>query len=104
MNPFENDDTNTNTYIPLEDKCIEIWKEVKSGKTNTYISGLLFSKEELMLYLKQIKKSKGCNGSIKESLDDNNNNLYIFHLQGDHINYLIEFFKQKEINNIKLKG
>lgn len=104
MNPFENDNINDKCYIPKEDTNIEIWNEVRGRKSDTYITGLPLSREELMSYLKQIKKSKGCNGSIKESLDENNNDSYIFHLQGNHINYLMEFFKEKEINNIKLKG
>lgn len=105
MNPFENNNINVdNTYIPVQDTLIEIWNETRGKKSDTFISGLQLSKEELMNHLKITKKCKGCNGSIKDSLDENTNESYIFHLQGNHINYLIEYFKENKINNIKLKG
>lgn len=103
MNPFENIEEK-NTYIPKVENIIEIWGEDRGRKSDTYISGLNLSKEDMFEHLKKIKKSKGCNGSIKESIDENGVNGLIIHLQGNQKEYLKEYFNKIGYNNIKLKG
>lgn len=109
MNPFNddidnNDDNDKSMFILNKDNLIEIWNDTRGRKSDTYISGLPLKKEELLLHLKCIKKTKGCNGSIKETLDENNNNSYLFHIQGNHTSFLIKYFKENGFNTIKLKG
>ena len=103
MNPFE-DNIETNTYIPKIDTIIEIWNEERNRKSDTYISGLPLDKEELINNLKIIKKKKGCNGAIKELLDDNGSVSLILQLQGNQKNFVKEHFNNIGFKNIKLKG
>ncbi len=103
MNPFESIDEK-NTYIPKVENQIEIWSEDRGRKSDTYISGLNLSKEELTEHLKKIKKSKGCNGSIAESIDENGTNKQLIHIQGNQKEYLKEYFNKIGYSNIKLKG
>jgi translation initiation factor 1 (eIF-1/SUI1) len=103
INPFENIEEK-NTYIPKLDKVIEIWSEDRGRKLDTYISGLPLTKDELTIHLKNIKKSKGCNGSVKELIDENNNIGLLLHIQGNKKEYLKEYFNKIGYNNIKLKG
>ena len=103
MNPFENIEEK-NTYIPKLDKVIEIWAEDRGRKSDTFISGLPLTKDELLLHLKNIKKSKGCNGSVKELVDENGINGLLLHIQGNQKDYLKEYFNKIGYSNIKLKG
>ena len=103
MNPFENIEEK-NTYIPKVENVIEVWIEDRGRKSDTYVSGLPLTKEELSEHLKKIKKAKGCNGSIKESIDENGNNSLLFHIQGNQKDYLKEYFNKIGYSNIKLKG
>lgn len=108
MNPFSNDNNDNDINEPKfglhKDNLIEIWNDARGRKCDTYISGLPLTKEELLIHLKYIKTTKGCNGSIKETLDENNNNLYLFHIQGNHTDFLIQYFNKNGFNTIKLKG
>ena len=54
--------------------------------------------------LKKIKRAKGCNGSIKESIDESGNNGLLVHIQGNQKDYLKEYFNKIGYSNIKLKG
>ncbi len=103
MNPFDNFEEK-NTYIPKLEKDVEIWMEDRGRKSDTYISGLNLTKEELHEHLKKIKRAKGCNGSVKESIDENGNNGLIIHIQGNQKDYLKEYFNKIGYSNIKLKG
>lgn len=103
MNPFENI-KEKNTYIPQEEKVIEVWNEERGRKSDTYISGLPLTKEELAEHLKKIKKTKGCNGSVKESINENSDTVLLLHIQGNQKDYLKEYFNKLGYNNIKLKG
>jgi len=103
MNPFENIEEK-NTYIPKVDNVIEIWSEDRGRKADTFISGLPLTKDELSLHLKNIKKSKGCNGSVKELIDENDNTGLLLHIQGNQKDYLKEYFNKIGYSNIKLKG
>jgi translation initiation factor 1 (eIF-1/SUI1) len=103
INPFENIEEK-NTYIPKINNVIEIWSEDRGRKSDTYISGLPLTKDELTIHLKNIKKSKGCNGSIKELIDENDSTGLLLHIQGNQKDYLKEYFNKIGYNNIKLKG
>jgi translation initiation factor 1 (eIF-1/SUI1) len=106
MNPFNNDDKDNNESIfqLTKDNLIEIWNDTRGKKSDTYISGLPLDKKELLVHLKYIKKTQSCNGSIKETTDENNNNSYIFHIQGNQIDFLKKYFNEIGFNTIKLKG
>lgn len=111
MNPFEdidNSDTNVNTNSGEKpwsgnkndvSENSSLWLETAGRRKNTYISGLPFTFEELKEHLKTLKKKHGCNGAVKE--DDN---LYVLHLQGDHIDDIIDYFKQHNVTNITIRG
>lgn len=103
MNPFEDDSENINNIeeTTFESTNITIWKENRGRKTNTYISGWDLEENQLKDYIKQFKKAKGCNGSLK--VDDDN---FILHFQGDKVNELIEFMISKGVNKeyITMKG
>lgn len=98
MNPFEDIEENTEEIKENNISCPELWTE-NEKRINTYLSGWNLTESELKEHLKIIKKKKGCNGSIKK----NENNNYIFHLQGDQKNYLISYLKLQGIDNVRLK-
>jgi len=103
MNPFEenSEKLESTEETQFESTNIIIWKENRGRKTNTYISGWKLEENELKDYIKQFKKAKGCNGSLK--VDDNN---FILHFQGDKVKELIEFMISKGVNKeyITMKG
>ena len=99
MDPFEQDNNNTQVLSI----CAEAWIEQSGRKKNTYITGLSFTDKELQDHLKNLKKMHGCNGCIKDVQDDKNT-VSALQLQGDHINHIIEYFKQHNINDIKIRG
>ena len=78
--------------LPEEIKNIVISKHNRGRKVNLYISGWDISEAQKKDHLKNLKKTLGCNGSIK-SMIVNNTNENVLHLQGDHTsdvkNYLI---------------
>ena len=101
-NPFEESQSNDiigSTGFGNELNIV-LWKEAKGRKTNTYIRGWNIDELELKQYLKDFKKTHGCNGSIK------NESGLIVHLQGDKIDEITEFIISKGIKkeNISLKG
>jgi translation initiation factor 1 (eIF-1/SUI1) len=87
---FLEETNNTNT--------IEVWVEERGRKSDTYVSGWNINDTKLKENLKAIKKSKGCNGSIKEI-----ENIKVLHLQGNHRDYLIEYIKNTGINESLIK-
>ena len=102
-NPFEDNGSNDNANsFGLDSELnVVLWKESRGRKTNTYVSGWNIEENELKQYLKEFKKTNGCNGSIK-----NEDSGLIFHLQGDKIDELTKFMIMKGIkeDNITLKG
>lgn len=103
LNPFENENEK-NSYIPKLENDIEVWVEDRGRKSDTYISGLPLTKEELLTHLKTIKKSKGCNGSVKEIIDENDSTKLVIHTQGNLKEYIKDYFNKLGFTNIKLKG
>ena len=100
-NPFEEDTSVNNESLLDSEINILLWKEKRGRKTNTYASGWNIDESELKNYLKEFKKSHGCNGSIKKEEED-----YVLHLQGDKVDDIFAFMVSKGIreDNIKLKG
>lgn len=79
-------------------------KKRGAKKSNTYVKNWNLSKIELKTHLKKLKKTLGCNGSIKkvEGTDDK----YIVHLQGDKREIVKEYLigiGEKE-SNITVHG
>jgi len=102
MNPFECDNEVSNNIEPTIVN-ITIWKEKRGRKTNTYLTGWNLEEDELKGYIKDFKKKKGCNGSLKE---DEETGGFKLHFQGDKVDDVIEYHKTKGIidDNITLKG
>ena len=102
MNPFECDEESTNTLGPVI-MNITVWKESRGRKTNTYVTGWNLDKDQLKGYIKEFKQKHGCNGSLK---DDEDEEGYKLHFQGDKIDKVIELMKSKGVdeNAISIKG
>jgi translation initiation factor 1 (eIF-1/SUI1) len=83
---------------------IQIWTEEKGRKTETYVSGWNIDESILKQYLKNIKKTKGCNGSFKEK-EINGNKIKVILLQGNHKDYLFQYLIEKgaDESNIEIK-
>ena len=103
INPFLDNDINNNDLLKTNQN-IEIWYESRGRKSDSYISGLPYDDGQLKIYLKDIRKKKGCNGSIKMLEIDDLNEIKVLHLQGNHKTYLLEYFTNLGLKNIKLKG
>lgn len=93
MNPFENTVNNNNNIN--NDNNIIIWLENYGRKKITFISDWNIDEEEIKNHLKNIKKKKGCNGIYKDN---------IIQLQGDHIDYMVQYLNNLSFNNITIKG
>ena len=124
MNPFEierddkiNDEIIMNPFeIERDDKIkideiIEIWVENRGRKSDTYLQGWSISLDELKEHLKNIKRNKGCNGSIKtqdtdEIKESETKIQHILQLQGNHKYFLQTYLVEHGIlnENIKIKG
>lgn len=94
MNPFNEleeltEISNINT--------VEVWVEQFGRKKNTYVSGWNIPDKDLKDHIKIIKKSNGCNGSLK-------NNIIQF--QGDITNYIKSYLIENNINidNIRIRN
>ena len=101
-NPFDEENIYVSQENALDNEIhILLWKERRGRKTNTYASGWNIDETELKQYLKDFKKSHGCNGSIKKEEEN-----LIMHLQGDKVDDILEFMISKGINkdNVTLKG
>lgn len=82
---------------------INIWLETKGKKKNTFISGWDIPINSIKEHLKFLKKSIGCNGTLKtKSL----NNETLIMLQGDNISTVYNYLIQLGIksSNIHIKG
>jgi translation initiation factor 1 (eIF-1/SUI1) len=109
MNPFEDQspfetqpsfEEQTENNI-IEDNKIEVWVECRGRKSDTYIHGLKMTDTQLKEHLKIIKKSMGCNGSIKELVNDSITKK-VFHLQGNHKDYLVNYLLNLGIDSASL--
>ena len=81
----------------FEDQKIIISKSSRGRKINLFISGWNISKDEMKNHLKNLKRSLGCNGSIKvENIEGRDET--VIHLQGNHTDKVIEYLREKEIN------
>lgn len=85
-NVFSIEDTNNS----LLDNKIDIWIETRGRKCDTYIHKWSIDDNALKEHLKNIKRKKGCNGSIKEMTKETGK-IKVFHLQGNHKEFLIEY-------------
>ena len=102
MNPFEEINDNNTLKNNVD---IEIWVETFGRKSNTYISGLLFSLNELKEHVKTMKRNIGCNGTIKKYMKDDNE-IDVILLQGEHTNYVVKYLIDLNISkdNIHIRG
>ena len=78
-NSIEEDKTTDDTK-----QMIHLFCEVNGRRTNTYIAGWIIQPEEMKEHLKKLKKSLGCNGSIKKIKYDGIEQT-VLHLQGKQI-------------------
>lgn len=78
--------------LPLEESSITILKNNRGRKTNLYICEWNISNDDKKTHLKNLKKSLGCNGSIKKIKEYEDD---VLHLQGDHSDKVKEYL----INN-----
>ena len=123
--PFSNNDTNdpfsnNNTVDPFSDnntesidllkenQDVELWVGERGRKFDTYISYLPYTKSELDLHLKNLKKKLGCGGSVQSSKDFEEDELipeyFRIHIQGKQKDYIKEYFIKLGIKNIRVKG
>ena len=96
-NPFEEDESANNESLEKTFN-IELRLTKIGRRSNTFLEGWDIPENELKMHIKTIKNIKGCNGSVKNG---------IIHLQGDHIDYLIEYLVESNgINksDIYIKG
>ena len=107
--PFSNKNDNTETIDLLkENQDVELWVSERGRKFDTYISYLPYTKSELDLHLKNLKKKLGCGGSIQSSKDFEPDELipeyFRIHIQGKQKDYIKEYFIKLGIKNIRVKG
>ncbi len=89
MNPFNENKVEINNNFN-----IKLWTEKRGRKSDTYLSGWLQNKDELLIHHKQLKKNLGCNGTVKHKKKDNDNEkILLFHLQGNRIYDITEYLK-----------
>jgi translation initiation factor 1 (eIF-1/SUI1) len=98
MNPFENEENNTNTF--LNEVIITTEKaEKRDKKTLTKIYGLEFDSETMKKHFSALKKSLGCNGSLK----DDDNGKPVISLQGEtHCERIEAYLTKIGVKNIKI--
>ncbi len=99
MDPFSN---NNNTISFDEDNIITISIVRRGRKTNTYITGWKLTDDERKDHLKNLKKSFGCNGSIKTCIIESIE-IPCIHLQGIHTEKIKEYLKNNDISQITIK-
>lgn len=66
-----------------------IIRVVSTGrKKNTYLEGLDMPDEQLIIHLQNIKKAKGCNGSLKSR---------VIHVQGNQLEFIYDYLLKLDI-------
>jgi len=100
MNPFKENKVEINNSYN-----IKLWTEKRGRKTDTYLSGWIQDKNELLIHHKQLKKNLGCNGTVKYKNRDDEKVL-LFHLQGDRVYDVTKYLKEIGIKDdeIKIEG
>ena len=110
VDPFSNNNTDNTETIDLlkESQDVELWVNERGRKFDTYISYLPYTKSELDLHLKNLKKKLGCGGSVQSSKDFEEDELipeyFRIHIQGKQKDYIKEYFIKLGIKNIRVKG
>ena len=99
MNPFEDEENQTNTNGITQQDKVEIWVSIDHGRKNTFISGLVYDEANMKEHVKNLKKKHGCNGTLKKVEEK-----CIIQLQGDHIDNICSYFEELGIKNIIVKG
>lgn len=95
-NPFE--EMNNNSIITKKSN-IEVWVEANGRKKNTYISGWELTNEQLKEHIKTIKKKNGCNGTIKDIINEDTAEItQVIQLQGDHVDFVVNYLKQNNVD------
>lgn len=84
-----------------ESDIIELWVEEKGRRTDTYIHGWNIDNDLLKNHLKNIKKKKGCNGSIKELVKETGV-IKVMHLQGNVKNFVFSYLVENGIDSEKI--
>jgi translation initiation factor 1 (eIF-1/SUI1) len=86
---------NTDT---IGDNKIDIWIETRGRKCDTYVHKWSLDENTLKEHLKNIKKKKGCNGSIKELIKDTGK-IKVLHIQGNHKEFIIDYIIKQGVNS-----
>jgi translation initiation factor 1 (eIF-1/SUI1) len=100
MDPFSQ---NINNDISFEeDNIVTITIEHRGRKTNTYITGWNLDSGGRKEHLKNLKKTFGCNGSVKTFIIDSIETPCI-HLQGEHTEKIKQYLEENNVSNITVK-
>ena len=86
-NPFETTSTPPDNF---DDETLLISIERRGRKQNTFLSGWEITEDELKIHLKNLKKTLGCNGSIKTH-KINGEETTVLHLQGNKSDKVYEY-------------
>lgn len=81
---------------------IEIWVEERGRKSDTYVHGWNLDEETLKNHLKNIKKKRGCNGSIKQIIKETGP-IKVMQLQGNVKEFVINYLKENGISEDDIK-
>jgi translation initiation factor 1 (eIF-1/SUI1) len=105
MDPFA-DKKNDFEEELFKNSIIDLWVEVNGKKKNTYIYGWELDKSELKEHLRNIKKKRGCNGTIKKMTVDELGEVDVLQLQGNHVDYVKDYIVNTgiEADNVRIKG
>jgi translation initiation factor 1 (eIF-1/SUI1) len=85
-----------------QSNVIEIWCEDRGRKSNTYIHGWNIDDDALKEHLKTMKKTKGCNGSLKEMVKETGK-IKVLLLQGNHKDYVYNYIKSTGVDESSIK-
>jgi translation initiation factor 1 (eIF-1/SUI1) len=86
-NPFEIESTSLENF---NDENLLISVERQGRKQNTFISGWEITESDMKTHLKNLKRSLGCNGSIKTH-KINGEETTVLHLQGNKSDKVYEY-------------
>lgn len=86
-NPFEIESTSLENF---DDESLLISVERQGRKQNTFISGWEITESDMKTHLKNLKRSLGCNGSIKTH-KINGEETTVLHLQGNKSDKVYEY-------------
>jgi translation initiation factor 1 (eIF-1/SUI1) len=102
--------SNNDPFNQLEDELstslnsqLVIQTESRGRKTNTFLAGWEISREQLKEHLKNLKRSHGCNGSIKNTTISGVECENVLHLQGDQVDNLLTYLDKIGINTKEIE-